>query len=143
MEEEGNVSGYPGGEDTGNRKVRCLECGDVIRYGRPDRKFCCDSCKNRYNNRRTRSSRVMKLRVINSLEKNHMILSHLLKMGIDSIEITSLKQLGFSFDYMTSYRKYRGHAEIWCFDIRMVVTETKVKSIERVSPLLIKDNEDI
>ena len=27
----------------------CLECGDAI-AGREDKKFCCDGCRNSYNN---------------------------------------------------------------------------------------------
>ena len=29
----------------------CLECGDKIKYGRMDKKFCCDECKVRHNNK--------------------------------------------------------------------------------------------
>ena len=35
----------------------CLECGDQIRYGRTDKKFCCDECRARNYNDRVRKSR--------------------------------------------------------------------------------------
>ena len=49
----------------------CLECGDRIEYGRQDKKFCCEECKNRYHNRQARRSRVFRLRVMSALEKNY------------------------------------------------------------------------
>lgn len=130
---------YPVKDQPDSKAGICLECGDSIGYGRTDRKFCCDACKNKYNNRKTRSSRVIKLRILNALDKNHRILEHLLRMGVTSIDISSLKQLGFNMDYMTSCHKTRGHTEIWCFDIRFEVTETRVRSISRVQAFILPE----
>lgn len=115
-----------------HKAVACLECGDEIRYGRPDKKFCCESCKNRYNNRKSRNSRVTKLKVINSLERNHGILDRMLKLGMDSMDLVELKHLGFDTDYVTSYRKIRRHDEFCCFDIRFILTPTRICSVSRI-----------
>ena len=40
----------------------CLECGAIF-YGRSNRKFCCDACKNKYHNRHFQDIRNRKLRV--------------------------------------------------------------------------------
>ena len=53
---------------------RCLECGDKISYGRSDKKFCCEDCKNRHHNHKVRSSRSVKRRVVSALERNYDIL---------------------------------------------------------------------
>jgi len=31
-------------------RLRCIQCGNEIVSGRPDRKFCCDKCKNVWQN---------------------------------------------------------------------------------------------
>ena len=117
--------------DSGRSKARCLECGDRIEYGRQDKKFCCETCKNRYNNRKARGSRGIKVKVLSALEKNHNILERVLKLGLDSISVAELRCLGFNFDYVTSYHKVRRHDEFGCFDISFTVVSDRVISITR------------
>ena len=114
--------------------ARCLECGDAIEYGRQDRKFCCVSCKNRFNNLKARGTRAIKMKIINALEKNHGILENLLKHHTTSLSVMELRHLGFNFDYVTSYHKTRRHDEYGCFDISVTVMSSKV-SIARCSML--------
>lgn len=122
-------------KDSEDRITKCLECGDEIGYGRPDRKFCCPTCKNKYNNRRSQGSRLMKLKVINALNHNHEILSRLLKAGMTEIYILDAKRLGFSFEYVTSFRKVRSYAEFCCFDIKYRLTPTRLTSIYKMSDI--------
>ena len=63
----------------------CLECGDRIRYGRADKKFCCDECKNRHHNHKSRSGRFIKRKVLSILEKNYEILERYVKAGEGSV----------------------------------------------------------
>lgn len=114
------------------RESKCLECGDTIEYGRQDRKYCCTSCKNRFNNRRTRGSRAAKARIMNALEKNYSILERLVKLGMTSMSTAQLRQMGFCFDYVTSYHKVRRHDEYCCFDISVTVMSSRVISIMRM-----------
>lgn len=113
--------------------AKCLECGDEILYGRTDRKFCSEECKNRFNNRKSRNSRVAKLRTLNALEKNHRILDRLLKAGMDSIEIILAKQMGFDPDYVTSFHSPGGIAEYCCFDIRYRMDGTMITGMSRMA----------
>lgn len=108
---------------------KCLECGDEIGYGRPDRKFCSMSCKNRYNNRKNQGSRQAKLKIMNALDRNHEILDSLLRMGLTEMNLADVKHLGFNVNYMTSCYRTRGHTEYCCFDIRYHVTPTRITSI--------------
>ncbi len=119
----------------GMKQGSCLECGDPILYGRQDKKFCCESCKNKYNNRKTRSSKISKVRVLHALEKNYDILRKLLRHKVNSIDMTDLRHLGFDFDHVTSYHKYRRSTELWCYDIKITVSGSRVKSIDQVSCL--------
>ena len=114
----------------------CLECGEIIRYGRSDRKFCCEKCKNKFNNRKTRNVRSMKLRIWNSLEKNHSILDNLLKMGIDTIHLPDLSALGFNIDYSTSYHKVGSRKEFRCFDILYYMSDSRIFGIRRVAAFI-------
>ena len=118
-----------------NHPHHCLECGDRIEYGRIDRKFCCEKCKNSYNNRKTRTSRNFRLKVHHSLEKNYEILNQLVRSEVNAIPLSELTMLGFNIDFMTSYHKNRGHHECWCYDIRYFLTENRIFSIEKVVPL--------
>lgn len=130
---------YPLPDGCGTR-YRCLECGENIVYGRTDKKFCCAGCKNRWHNRQVRNSRIFRMRVMSSLDRNYRILSGLVSDGVTDIEVSTLSQMGFSFTHVTSYRKVRRHTEMWCFDIKFVLTETWVKSISRVLPVFMQRN---
>lgn len=114
-------------------RTKCLECGDKIVYGRQDKKFCCDSCKNKFNNRKARSSRVAKVKVLSALDKNYAILDRLLKMDVTSLSVTELKYMGFNFDCVTSYQKVRRHDMFMCFDISFTVLSSRVTCIAKLS----------
>ena len=110
--------------------LRCLQCGDVLPYGRPDRKFCSCECKNKYNNlRRFPRPKETEVRVMAILRRNYVILRKLLIMGVTSIDRETLLQLGFDAQYGTSFRK-QGHRDIFtCFDILYELTPSRVNKI--------------
>ena len=110
----------------------CLECGDQIRYGRTDKKFCCDECRTRNYNERARKSRIFKRRVMNALVRNYNLLDKVIKSDIDSIDMLSLVSMGFIPSLMTSYRKCGKHDECSCFDIRYIMTRTRIYSISKI-----------
>lgn len=111
----------------------CLECGDVITYGRRDRKFCSDQCKNKYHNDIEHRRRSVQVKVIKALNKNYRILDSLILEGYESADLVELSQIGFNKDYATSYQKRRGRNEYGCFDIRYCLTPTRLIHIQRVS----------
>ena len=55
----------------------CLECGDRIRYGRTDKKFCCDECRLKYNYEQVKASKNYRRRVMAALARNYEILEDL------------------------------------------------------------------
>lgn len=113
------------------RGRRCLECGDEMVEGRSDRKFCCTSCKNAYNNRRSHELRAVRIRVGAILERNHDILLKLLSMGLKSMDIVSLTRMGFNTHYCTSSEKVLSHEIRWCYDVRYSISATRIFGIER------------
>lgn len=120
------------------KKTRCLECGDDISYGRTNRKFCCDRCKNTWHNRRTRGTKLAKARVMSILNRNYSILNGILEAGGTSAGVDQLKGMGFDFDYCTSYRKIRRHDEYVCFDIAFKIMADEVVSIRKLPVMSVK-----
>ena len=116
----------------------CLECGDPLPYGRGDRKFCSEGCKNRFHNRDARRYRVRYARTVGILQKNHDILKHLIRMGVHSISKTELVQLGYRMDFVTAYNKEAHRTVCHCFDIMFRVTETRLTNLEE-NPLSLEE----
>ena len=110
----------------------CLECGDKIKYGRTDKKFCCDECRTKHNNDRSRRSRTFKRRVMNALSRNYELLEGLIKSDVESVDLMSLASMGFSSFLMTSYRKNGKHDECGYFDIKYIMTRTRIYSISKI-----------
>ncbi|MGY6560432.1 MAG: hypothetical protein ACXIT9_14235 [Nitritalea sp.] len=83
---------------------KCLECGTAFQ-GRSDKKFCDDSCRNMYNNRRKVTTDKELQVVLRIIRKNRKILKkwHELK-GEDKFVIPrdTLLLDGFNFNYFTS-----------------------------------------
>ena len=111
----------------------CLECGDKIRYGRTDKKFCCDNCRVKYNYEQVRISQTYRRRVLAALSRNYEILDNMLKSEVESVDLLELEGLGFQAGLVTSYRKVSKHEEYSCFDIKYIMTRTRVYGIKKIS----------
>ncbi len=110
----------------------CLECGNVIRYGRTDKKFCCDECKSRHHNLLAKESRAFRTKVLKTLDQNYEILENLLRSGTDSADLTELISLGFAPAMATSYTKSRGCDIFTCYDLKYRLTATRLLSLTRL-----------
>ena len=110
----------------------CLECGDQIRYGRVDKKFCSDECRARNYNERARKGRMFRRRVMKAISRNYEILDNLIRADVDSADLMALVSVGFAPSLMTSYRKCGKHDECGCFDIRYIMTGTRIYSISKI-----------
>ena len=111
---------------------RCLECGDKISYGRSDKKFCCEDCKNRHHNHKTRSSRSVKRKIVSALERNYDILEGFVKAGEETVKLSEVMALGFNPGYATSFRKVGHHQMYECFDITYVMTASRLCAISKI-----------
>lgn len=110
----------------------CLECGDSIAYGRIGKKFCSSACKNRYHNRCTHEQRSIKLRVLNTLDRNYAILESLLNENRTSIPIGDAAVRGFNKEFVTSSRRVGSHVECGCYDIKYFCSSTRLFNIRRL-----------
>jgi len=119
-------------EDIPARNENCLECGDPIRYGRHDKKFCCTECKNRYHNRKTKTSQSAVRRAGNSLARNYDILSMLLRQGVSELPLADIVAMGFNISYLTSFAHCSGVMVHYCYDISYRITRTRIRDIYKV-----------
>lgn len=115
--------------------ARCLECGDAIAYGRSDKKFCCDDCRNRHHNHQARAGRSFRRRVMAVLEKNYEVLEACLRAGVDSLSLSEAAAMGFVTSYATAFRKSRNRIVYECFDICYVMTPSRLYSISKIQNL--------
>ena len=89
----------------------CLECGDVVPYGRTDKVYCSVKCKNRHYYAEHMAGRYIRTRINSILEKNYSLLEALIAGNIDSVLLSDLSVKGFSPDYMTSHRSRKYYSE--------------------------------
>ena len=85
----------------------CRECGKLI-YGRSDKLYCDDSCRNSFNNTKERENRIEIEAINRSLKRNFKILKELTNRGKRRVSKEILASLGFDFRYFTSIRREKG-----------------------------------
>jgi hypothetical protein len=111
----------------------CLECGHKIRYGRTDKKFCCEQCRTRFNNAQIKAGRAYKRRIMKAISDNYEILDRMVRAGISSVDLFELVNLGFMLEAVTSHRRVRHRDEYACFDIKYIMTPTRISGITKIS----------
>lgn len=116
------------------KQNRCLECGKEI-YGRTDKKYCNTSCKNSWHNRLRLPQSRAREHTLSALDSNYEILGRLLLVGITSVDMETLQEMGFKQMYMTGHRRTKaGHNECRCFDICYCMTDRKIFKLCRIDP---------
>ncbi len=88
----------------------CLQCNQTL-FGRKDKKFCNDFCRNSYNN-------VEIVRNINNrLRKNNRILKTLLEEGARSVNKNELSLRNFDFKYITNVDESKNGTIFYVYDV--------------------------
>ncbi len=84
---------------------KCLECSRTI-YGRKDKKFCDDSCRNNYNNHQNRENTNIIRKVNRILKKNRQVLEEVSGLSGEKRTHKTHREIllnkGFRFDLLTS-----------------------------------------
>lgn len=111
---------------------KCLHCGDQIKYGRADKKFCCDDCRNSHYNEQAKAGRAFRRKVMSQLVANYDVLDTLFKAGVTSVDLIDAVTMGFVPGIVTSYRRVGKHDEFCCFDIRYIMTQMRIYSISKL-----------
>ena len=99
-----------------DEKRKCLECQVPI-YGRTDKKFCSDYCRNAFNNKLHTKNKSLLRNTNNRLRKNYKILSELNSGGKTKTTRRKLFDRGFDFKFITSlYTTKTGNTYYYVYD---------------------------
>ena len=114
---------------------KCKECGAPLIQGRgrTDRKFCSVTCKNRWHNRNSEPFREYRQRILRRLDRNHSILSGVVRAERSALGLTEAMAMGFSPTIYTSCAKIGKHVEYTCFDIRYRISENRLWAVEKIT----------
>lgn len=94
----------------------CPECEKPV-FGRADKKFCSDACRNSYNNRTHSTVTKYMRQVNNTLTKNRRILQEMNPDGKKKTHKDKLLKKGFDFDFYTnSYITKAGDTYRFCYE---------------------------
>jgi predicted nucleic acid-binding Zn ribbon protein len=95
---------------------QCKECKTEI-FGRLDKKFCSDQCRNTYNNRSKKDYNSYISKVNSRLRKNRRILAKLNPDGKTKTTREKLIRSDFDFNYHTNtYTTKEGKTYLYCYD---------------------------
>ena len=92
-------------------------------------------CKTKHHNSQAKAARSFKNKVIALINRNYEILDALLKDGADSVDLMDLMTMGFVPGMVTSYRRSGKHDVFICYDIKYIMTRTRVYSIMKIHNL--------
>lgn len=94
----------------------CKDCGKPL-FGRIDKKFCNDSCRNNHYNKVNRVSNGYIRQINRVLKKNRDILAELNPDETAKTKGKVLARLGFNFEYYTNiYTTKAGKTYYFCYD---------------------------
>jgi hypothetical protein len=94
----------------------CEECGKAI-FGRIDKRFCSDQCRNSFNNRLNSDITNYIRNVNNALRKNRRILAELNPEGKIRLSREKLIAKGFDFTcYTSTYTTKEGSQYFYCYE---------------------------
>jgi len=104
----------------------CIECGREL-FGRCDKKFCSDGCRNSYNNRIRRKGTEEPRRINRVLEKNRRILERMIISGRRRSTMMKLSGEGFNFGYSTSFEiRKNGKRVIHCYNYSYIISSKDI-----------------
>ncbi|WP_436515818.1 hypothetical protein [Ekhidna sp. To15] len=111
---------------------KCPECEKPV-FGRIDKKYCSDACRNAFNNRINATSNNFMRNVNNLLAKNRRILCELNPEGKKKIHKDQLLKKGFDFNFFTSsYQTRAGDVYRFCYEQGyLVLDEGFILLVER------------
>jgi hypothetical protein len=94
----------------------CPECERPI-YGRSDKKFCSDACRNAYNNKVYAGDRELIRKINLQLQKNRRILNELIEQPNSKAHRDDMLRSGFDFNYFTHLKIIEHIGEVkYCYD---------------------------
>ena len=122
------------------KEKKCLACGSNI-WGRSDKKFCSDVCRNNFNNKLNSCANKLVRNTNNILRRNRRILLQLTTIGRSKITRSGLLEKGFDFSHMTSiYTDKEGLEYRFCYEYGYLSIEEELYTLVKNSDLSDQDN---
>lgn len=112
-------------------EVHCLECGEPV-YGRSDKKFCSDNCRNRWHGHLRYAREKIQAREMQILARNYSILESMLCLTGGKCPFSTLEEMGFKKEYVTRVIKKGKHLEYRCFDFAYNMGAGKLFNLHRL-----------
>lgn len=110
----------------------CMQCGQRL-FGRRDKKFCNDFCRNTFNNQLNKEN-IEVIRITNNkLKKNHKILRNLVETSKLNLTRTELELLGFDLNLVTSFDMDGGKIYRKVYDFVLVQNDDSSLSLRQIS----------
>ncbi|MCD4697943.1 MAG: hypothetical protein K8S16_17100 [Bacteroidales bacterium] len=115
---------------------KCLNCGEKI-IGRTDKKFCCEQCRNTFNNKIKRQNEKLILDINKTLRRNRKILKQFNPEGKTTIRTEYLVKLGFDFRYFTHAVKTKNNNEYhFCYEYGYLNLDDEKTLIDNWQPYM-------
>jgi hypothetical protein len=112
-------------ENPQRTEKRCQSCSRQI-FGRSDKKYCDDQCRNTYNNKLNSDSSNYMRRVNNILRKNRRILQDIAQSKNLKRTREQLYFEGYNFKFFTTYDKTTEGIELWyCYDMGLMILDNE------------------
>lgn len=110
----------------------CIYCGAEFQ-GRMDKKFCSNKCRFKYHNIKKNLMLNGEIVLYKTLYKNYSILKDLVYIGISSIEIQKIQELGFKPSSCSEILLGKYSIKCRCYNIEYKMTGTKLYNIRFIS----------
>ncbi len=92
--------------------------------GRTDKKFCCDQCRNTFNNHKYADFSNQTRNINRILKNNRKILANFYEKGLLKPHKDKLLKAGYNFDYLTSiYTTKTKKTYHYCYDFGITAIE--------------------
>ena len=111
---------------------KCLICKEPI-FGRIDKRFCSDNCRNQYHNGLKSSESTYQRRINYILRRNRKILLDSFFEGQEIVSNQYLLNRGFNYSYITNYQiNDSGCTSYYCYDIGYTYhSDQKIRLLKR------------
>jgi YHS domain-containing protein len=110
-------------------KKPCIECAREF-YGRSDKKFCTDVCRNAFHNKEKAEENQVIKQTNGILRRNRKILTEAYLKGKTRTNKEKLLLQGFNFSYFTNiYRTSQGKEYFFCYEKGYIFLENEVVQI--------------
>lgn len=126
----------------------CENCSKPL-FGRTDKRFCNDSCRNNYNRNKRSQEKIAEHEnlpeILKVIKRNYQILKSTNKSLLNyneriSVPISELNAKGFNFKFITSIHKDSEELWMFCFERGYRIEGSHCIILDRPSQIQLENN---